>query len=237
MPTKTGKTKPAVKNPKPGITNDGVERVRKDKRRKQNVVKRGQRLPAHLKDPEFMSEADLNLREVFAQAYVAHGKLAKAAEIAGYKGNTRTLTTAGYRLINEPAVKARIDEIRDNVLQDLRITQKDVLGELVRIGFADIGEITDEQGDLLPLKQIPKDTRRAISSYKVKRTVFGEDGESIEKEVKFESKKAALDKLGQHAGLWNKENDKPGVSAEDFLRALMEGVARASQRRTIEHQP
>lgn len=212
-----------------------------DSRAKQNIVtKRGRHAPRDLIDPAFLSEADMQKRELFAQAYVAHGNIGDAALAAGYSGSRPVLRKSGYRIYCEPWVKARIEEIRKDLLSELRITQRKVLGELARIAFADIGNITDENGELLPLKSIDENTRRAISSYKTKRMSFGEDGESIEREVRFESKSAALEKLGKHTGLFGKADDNaPGVAAEDFMRALGEGIARviAGRRTVIEHQP
>ena len=209
-------------------------------RKKRNLVKHGGHMPRELVDPDFLSEADMFKRELFAQAYVAHGNLADAAAAAGYKSEKRSsLARMGLDLHKEPWVQARIKEIREDMLHELKITQRKVLGELARIGFVDIGSITDDTGDILPLNKIDRDTRAAISSYKVKRSTFGEDGESIEREVKFESKQAALEKLGKHAGLFGKaEDNAPGVAAEDFMRALGEGIARViAGRRTIEHNP
>lgn len=211
-------------------------------RKRQNVT-RGEtglsRVPPEVKDPEFMSAADLHLRELFAQAFVAHGTLAKAAEAAGYTGTPQSLRTAGYRLYHEPAVQARIKQVAANAVARLRITQDDVLAELSRIGFQDIGEITHpETGELLPLRDIPEDTRRALSSYKITERIFGETT-VIEKEVKFENKSNALQQLGKHAGLWGKEDDAgPGIAAEEFLKALTEGMYRVANRaRVIEHKP
>lgn len=211
-----------------------------DARRKQNITKMGRHARPSLVDPSFLSEADMQKRELFAQAYVAHGNIGDAAMAAGYKGSRATLRTAGYRLYGEPWVKARIKEITADLLSELRITQRKVLGELARIGFYDIGNITSADGEILPLPEIPEETRRAISSYETKRMSFGEDGESIERKVRFESKQAALEKLGKHAGLFGKaDDDAPGVAAEDFMRALGEGIARviAGRRTVIEHQP
>lgn len=234
------KKAPAKKAAGERISRRKLAAERPDGRKKRNITTQGGHVPRELIDPAFLSEADMAKRETFAQAYVAHGNIADAAEAAGYNGkNRQSLTVMGLRLYQEPWVKSRIQEIRDDLLHELKITQRKVLGELARIGFVDIGSITDDDGDILPLHKISVDTRRAISSYKVKRSTFGEDGESVEREVRFESKSGALEKLGKHAGLFGKaDDDAPGVAAEDFMRALGEGIARViAGRRTIDHQP
>lgn len=193
------------------------------------------------KDPAFMSSEDMERRERFAQAYVAYGSITKAAETAGYGGTTASMRKSGSRLIQEPWVRDRIEQINTDLMDELKITQRGVLAELSRIGFADIGEITDpETHQIRPLRLIPKRTKAAISSYKTTTKTYGEGDEvvqSVESEVKFESKSNALEKLGRHAGLWPRdEGDRNGINPEDFARALGEGIARViNGRRTIEH--
>ena len=220
----------------------------KRERRKTPLTGRGKtgltRVPPELVDPQFLSEADMAKRELFAQAYVANGRLGPAAAAAGYTGSNKVLQTTGNRLYREPWVAARIKQINDDLLMEMKITQRSVLSELARIGFADMGEVVDENDRIRPLKDIPADTRRALSKYKQTRRVIdqGENRppvEEIETEVTFEGKSAALKDLGRHAGLWGKEDDAGrGISAEEFARALMEGIGRViAGKRTIEHKP
>lgn len=214
-----------------------------DVRRRQNLTTHGRHIDPELVDPEFLSEADMAKREAFAQAFVALGTLTDAAQTAGYTGTRQSLRKSGWRLYNEPWVKARIEEIRADLLAELRITQRSVLAELSRIGFADMGNVVDEHDRIKPLKDIHPDTRRALAKYKQTRRIImngdAEPIEEIETEVNFEGKTAALDKLGKHTGLFGKaDDDGPGVAAEDFIRALGEGIARViAGKRTIEHQP
>ena len=84
----------------------------------------------------------------------------------------------------------------------------------------------DARGELLPLNEIDEDTRRALAGYKVVRKTFGEDGESVEREVKFISKGDALDKIGKHLGLWKSEAEDGKFTADAFLRAMLEARER-----------
>ena len=174
-----------------------------------------------------VTEPELHRREAFAQAFVALGNATKAAERAGYTGK-HVKVTAG-RLMAEPSVRARIAEIQRDVIRRIKVDQTTVLAELTRIAFADPGRIVDDRGELLPLNEIDEDTRRALGGYKVVRKTFGEDGESVEREVKFISKEAALDKLGKHLGLWKAETDDGKFTAEAFVKAMLEARERVNR--------
>lgn len=171
-----------------------------------------------------VTEPELLRREAFAQAYVALGNATAAARRAGYTGDHVKKTAS--RLMGEPAVRARIAEVQRDLIRKIKVDQTTVLAELTRIAFADMGKIVDEHGELLPLNKIDEDTRRALGGYKVVRKTFGEDGESVEKEVKFIAKDAALDKLGKHLGLWKADTEDGKFTAEAFLRAMLEARER-----------
>lgn len=201
---------------------------------------KARRIAPELVDPEYLSEEEMDKRELFAQAYVAHGGQGKSAEAAGYTGTPMSLAKTGQRLYREPWVQARIKEIRFDLLAELKITQRSVLGELSRIGFADMGQIVNEAGEILPLNKIPDATRRAVAKYKTKTRTYTENDEivtEVESEVFFADKHVALEKLGRHTGLFGGDkDDAPGINAEDFARALGEGIARViSGKRTLEH--
>lgn len=201
---------------------------------------KSRRVPREAVDPDFLSDAELARREAFAAAYCAYGVLAKSAKSAGYKGNDNTLRKQGWRLFGEPAVKARIDEIRADCLSELKITQRRVLGEYARIAFFDIGECFDPNGELRKMGDIPRDTRLALAGYKIVEKSFGEQGDSVEKDVKACSKIDALNKLGAHLKLFKDEGNAGSageVSAETFLAVLLAAQNRVREGRRGDGEP
>lgn len=205
------------------------------KMRAKPVVKKGEDIPPDQVDPAFLTHGEMLRRERFAQAYVIHGTLGRSAMDAGFEcSNMNSATVVGHRVYHEPWVRQRIEEIQAQLLTKLAITQERVLKELGLIAFLDPGEVMDDAG-VRALHDIPEDTRRVIASYKSKRRIIpGQDGdpdiEEEEREVRFVSKDAALDKLARYLAMYEKEKDDKGFSAEDFTRALGEGIARASNR-------
>lgn len=203
-------------------------------KRAKAVTKHGGKVPHHEVDPNYLTEPELAKRELFAQAYLAHGKLGPAAKAAGCQcKNAAAYTTAGWKLYQEPAVKARIDELAAEITAELRLTQRSMVYQLMQAATLDpAGVIDPATNEMLNMHDIPQHVRYAVASYKVTRKSLGDLGEVEEREVKFVDKNASIDKLGKILGLW-KDKDKDGnatLSADDFARALGEGIERARNR-------
>ena len=102
--------------------------------------------------------------------------------------------------------------------------------ELTHIAFLDPAEAFDESGNPKAIPEIPEHVRRCITGRKKVVKQFGEDGSSEEEELKFAGKQAALDMLVRLHRMT--DNDKYVlVGGEEFLQALEEGRARASNRK------
>lgn len=189
-------------------------------------------------DLPVITEPEVFRREAFAQAYVALGNGSAAARKAGIIGSARVVAVQANRWLHEPAVRERIGQIQRDLIAETGLTQRMVLAELSRIAFVDMRKIVDDNGELKPLNEIDEDTARAMTGYKVTRKTFGEDGESVEKEVKFAGKEAALDKLGKHLGLWKQEGGGgEQFTPEAFVKALLEARERVNSGIQINQQP
>jgi phage terminase small subunit len=133
--------------------------------------------------------------ELFAQT-VARGKpLNEAYVIAGYKQSDQNASTLAAR----PEVAARILEFKRIAAARSLVTAERVLAELALIGFADITQavkVVDGKVQVLDTAQLSPDVTAAIA--KIAQT---RDGVT----VAFHDKRAALENLGKHLGLF-KEN-------------------------------
>lgn len=171
-------------------------------------------------------------RERLAQALIAHGNVAAAGrEVwpditsdAAYKAATKMLA-------DHPEVMDRVRQIQADLVKELSITQRAVIGQLVRGALFDPGKIIDEDGSLKPLNEIDPDTRAAIQGYRVKVSSF-DSGESVEKEVKFVDKIKCTEMLGKHLGMW-KEAKQGDNLAEQIVSALLAARDRASRATTV----
>lgn len=167
----------------------------------------------------------LNLRQKrFVAEYLQSGNAADAYRRAGYEPASAEFD--GPRLLRSDQVRAAIDAATDE------LNPATVLRELLRIATVDIADAYDDNGNLLPLKEMPKDVRRAIASVKVqreKRRGSADDGEyeretTEDVEVRFHPKVESLGLLGKHFKLFtDKIQHEVGKSFADLVNESAEG--------------
>lgn len=158
--------------------------------------------------------------EVAVQAY-----LRASPKVKSYMAAAKASAVLG----KNPKIQRAIEEEQKRRRERLRAEADQVVLELARIAFADVGQACDLTADevrLLPPRKIPLDTRRAIVSLKTKRRIVpgrgkgkgkrGKASDVIEEaEYKFADKVGALRQLAQHLGLL-----KDPVPLESLLNLL-----------------
>lgn len=141
-------------------------------------------------------------QRLFIREYLCDRSQTRAARRAGY--SPHSASEAGYALLHKPEY-AHVQEALRQALEEERRKwehlQERIIQERCRIAFADIAEVMDAEGNILPLAAIPEDARAAIAE--LKETEFlGQDGEpSTSRKVRFWSKNEALTALEKISGL------------------------------------
>ena len=150
-------------------------------------------------------------QEMFCQEYLIDLNATQSAIRAGY--SERTAHSIGAENLIKPEIQARISELNKSRLEATGISQKRVLEEYAKIAFFDIREIFDVDGGLINVKQLDSNNAGAIASIKSSEE-WGEDKEGNRivtgtlKEVKVFDKIRALQDLGKHLGLFEKDNSQ-----------------------------
>jgi phage terminase small subunit len=116
---------------------------------------------------------------------------------AGY--STQGAATSASTLLGLPHVNAEIDRRKAAAAARVGVTADRIIRELARIAFGNAVDIINEDGSINLAAS--RDDTAAIVGVKVKRSKFGDDGESVEKEVKLADKLKALELLGKHTGI------------------------------------
>jgi len=141
------------------------------------------------------------------QEYLVDFNAEKAAKRAGY--SQTTAKTQAYVWVSDspnnpkPHIRAAIQKGMERLAKKFEITQERVLKEYAKLAFLDPRKFYDEDGQLLPVHKLPEEVAAALSGMDVT-TSYDKNNDSVDvlKKIKFADKKAALDSLAKHLGMF-----------------------------------
>lgn len=171
----------------------------------------------------------LNLQQAkFLKEYLKSGNATEAAIKAGYAPDSAAVT--GARLLR----KANIREAVEKTLNKLEISAENVLAELAKLAFSNMGDYVQpnqEGTQLVPdFSKLTREQMACIQEIKVDETGGSGDGkrERIQRTTfKLADKGLNLERLGRHLKLFT---DRIEVTAADeIIRKLAEGRKRLNK--------
>lgn len=142
----------------------------------------------------------------FCEEYVIDLNGTQAAIRAGYSESGARVE--GVRLLSNANVKYYVDELQREKLSGTKITANMVIEELGKIAFSDLRELMTPDNALMDIRQLDDKTAGAVASVEVDEMKM--DGMVIgnTKKVKLWDKLRALDMLGKHFGVFEKDNNQ-----------------------------
>lgn len=174
--------------------------------------------------------------ELFAQHYALNGHQHEAGRIAGYKEKSKA-----WAIAHRPDVQARVQELIEQRFSKVSITAERTMKELARIAYADIRDLYDENGDLLPVHMLPDDVAATVARIEVE-IESRDDGDAIAggampgskasrtlvitKKIRQSDKMAALALLARHFKIVGEEGE--GMNA--LANALADRLKSARRR-------
>ena len=159
-----------------------------------------------------MKEQPTAQEQLFIDEYLIDLNQTQAAIRAGYSPASAHVTAC--RLMKRKRVKDVIDKAMAARSRRTGITADRILREYARIGFVDPLKVIDPYSGKV-LSDASDDDTAAILSVKVK-TIPTEDGDIVEREVRFHDKNRALEMAGKHLGMFtDKVNHKHEVTGKD----------------------
>lgn len=143
----------------------------------------------------------LNARErKFVQAYLDTLCNAKAYRAVNPNVSPASARQMGYLMHKRPHVNAEIERLFEEMLQETAEARYRVLRETKRLAYANIQDLQDEDGNLLPMHKWPKDAAAAVSSVEV--TTRPGESEVLEvKKIKLWDKNSPRRDLLQYHGM------------------------------------
>lgn len=134
----------------------------------------------------------------FADEYLIDLNATQAAIRAGY--SPKTANEQGARLLANVSVRAYIDTRMAELSKRTGVNQERIIRELARIAFVNPPDVVDmDEATISPYAT--EDDTAAIAAVKMKR-IPTQDGEGVEREIRFADKIKALELLGKRFGMW-----------------------------------
>ena len=149
-------------------------------------------------------------QKLFVDEYLIDLNAKQAAIRAGY--SPKTAEQIGYQMLHKTSVSDAISRAMAERSRRTGVTADRVLNELAKIGFANAADIINF-GIATVKEDSSRDDTACIQSIKVK-TIPTEDGDITEREVKLYDKKAALELIGRHLGMWKDKVEVFGIEKE-----------------------
>lgn len=168
-----------------------------------------------------MSDELTPLQQRFVEEYLIDMNASQAAGRAGSKA--KDLSVAGAEFLANPRVAAAIDAAKIKRSEKTEIDAAWVLRRLAAEAEADVGDLYDEGGRLLPVKDWPKIWRQGLVAGV--KTVISEDGVAVI-DVKLSDRVRRLELIGKHV----KVNAFQDVVQHKGLEGLADRLARARKR-------
>lgn len=140
----------------------------------------------------------------FCEEYLIDLNGKQAAIRAGY--SEKTAENQASRLLSNAKVSAFIQTLKIKRSDRTEITADMVIQELAKVGFANLQDYIKAGFTIEDIQQLQRDHASAIESIKVKKT----HGEYPSTEISFKlhDKISALEKLGRHLGVFEKDNEQ-----------------------------
>jgi phage terminase small subunit len=174
---------------------------------------------------KFMTRPLTPKQEAFCREYLIDLNGTQAAIRAGYSAKGAHVQAA--QLLSNPKVQAFANKLKADRSERTEITADRVLLEIGRLAFADIRNVFDEKGNLLPVHLLPAEIAASVSSIEVVTSKVPGGGPSeVEHtaKIKFWDKRGSLELLGKHLKMFT---DKVEHSGQIGLESL---IAEATKR-------
>lgn len=106
--------------------------------------------------------------ELFAQAYAIHQNAAAAYRVAYPEAAPRTVDANAYKVVAHPDVQRRVAELQAARRKRLLEETADLEALVANLALGKAAEMFDEDGRLLPIRELPTEVKNALKSVKIR---------------------------------------------------------------------
>ncbi len=129
----------------------------------------------------------------------------------------------------KPEMAAEVSRLMAAREKRTQVTQDRVVAEYAKLAFLDPRKFFDDDGNLIPIHELPADVAAALAGVDVveSKVGIGEDGKPVfvpVRKIKFTDKRGSLDSLARHLGMFT---DKVEHSGAVTTYTVVTGIDRA----------
>jgi len=163
----------------------------------------------------------------FVDEYLVDLNGTQAAIRAGYSPRT---ANNSYSILQRPQVQQYLRKRRNELQKKIEITAENIVAELAKIGFADIADFISIEEEINPETGIPfryvavKRTRDMPQAKRAAIAGIKQTSQGIE--VKLYNKVEALELLGKHLGLFDKQDEASRMALKK-LDSILSSIEQA----------
>lgn len=143
-------------------------------------------------------------RQAFVREYMVDLNATQAAIRAGYSDHAGSARVTGCRLLADPNIAAEIAAAQQKKAKELDIDAMWVLKRLLAEATADISEIHDADGNLLPMSEWPMVWRTGLVAgfeTATERSYDKDAGPTVIRKVKLTDRTRLLELIGKHVNI------------------------------------
>ena len=146
--------------------------------------------------------------EKFCQEYLIDLNATQAAIRAKY--SKKTANRMASENLSKPVIQARIKELQEELRKKTGITAERVVAELAKVGFSNIKDFIESGNTITDLSTLPRDLTAAVESVQtdIRHDSGDSDGYTEKVRFKLHNKLGALEQVGRHLGVFEKDNQQ-----------------------------
>lgn len=164
----------------------------------------------------------------FCEEYLICLNATEAAVKAGYK--EKTARFIGHENLTKPYIADYIKEKQKELSEKSGITAKMVIDELAKIGFCNVQDYLLTGNICRDFTKMEREKVAAVSSVKITE-IIGETFTRTTTEFKLHDKKGALEMLGRHLGIFEKDNTQKQVDIRQWIYAAASELKSKNKKR------
>jgi len=141
----------------------------------------------------------------FCEEYVIDLNATQAYIRAGYSKEGASVSAS--KLLGNPKIGHKITELQEKIREKSAITAEMVVNELVKLGFTNFKNYIGAGNTIKDVSELDDSVSAAVESLTTTTTEW-EGGSKTQVKIKLASKADALEKLGRHLGIFERDNDQ-----------------------------